>query len=147
MLLRQDISEFVDGSENPDAAVGQVITDARQKEMNTVQKLENRGRRKFANKKYQEALKISKEWADRARQALSKANRELAKHALAQKIKADEDAEGYKEVYESISEQVRSLKKQIELLKSKLNEAETKQAVLDVKSQAVGYERNYKIRC
>ena len=133
------ISEFVDGSENPDKAVKQVIADVQKELKDTVQKYnKTKTTESFANKKYQEALKISEEWADKARQALSQADRELAKHALARKIKADEDAEGYKEVYESVSEQVKSLKKQIELLKNKLNEAETKQAVIDVKSQAVG---------
>ena len=136
-MIGADISDMIDKAENPDAAVGQVITDVQKEIEECNQKLEKaEAGRKFIQRKYQETLKISKDLEEKARISLSQGDRELARYSLAEKIKSDDDAKEYKQVYKSISEQAESLKNRIALLKDKINKAEAEQAFFEVKTQA-----------
>lgn len=135
-LLKSNINELIDRAEDPEKMVKQIIADM-QKELNKA--TQNYGKAKaserLAEKKYNEALKISSDWETKAKFALTKGDQDLAKKALSRKVRADEDVASYKEMYESISDQTEAIGNQVEVLKSKLEEAKARQAMLIARSQ------------
>ena len=80
-------------------------------------------------------MKKSSDWEAKAKAALASNNIDLAKRALAQKVKADEEVAAYKEMAETISNQTEAIRTQVETLKSKLSEAKSRQAMLIARSQ------------
>lgn len=97
---------------------------------------------RMAEKQYQNSQQISADWESKAKAALAAGNTELAKKALAKKVKADEDTASYKEMYETISKQTADIKEQVETLKSKLDEAKSRQAMLIARSQMADTQKN-----
>lgn len=142
-LLKSNINDLIDRAEDPEKMVKQVIIDM-QTELNKA--TQNYGKAKaserMAEKKYLEAQKISASWETKAKAALSQGNQELAKQALAKKVKADEDVISYKDMYESISDQTEAIGNQVEVLKSKLEDAKSQQAMLIARSQMADTKKN-----
>lgn len=142
-LLKSNVNDLIDRAEDPEKMVKQIIIDM-QKELTKA--TQNYGKAKaserLAEKKYLEAQKVSESWELKAKAALSQGNQELAKQALAKKVKADEDVASYKEMYESISDQTEAIGNQVEVLKSKLDEAKSKQAMLIARSQMAETQKN-----
>lgn len=135
-LLKSNVNDLIDRAEDPEKMVKQIIIDMQTELTKATQ---NYGKAKaserLAEKKYLDAQKISESWEAKAKNALAKGDQELAKQALARKVKADEDLVNYKEMYESISSQTDAIGDQVEVLKSKLEEAKNRQAMLIARSQ------------
>jgi len=135
-LLKSNVNDLIDRAEDPEKMVKQIIIDM-QKELNKA--TQNYGKAKaserLAEKKYEDAKKISANWESKAKAALAVGDQELAKQALARKVKADEDVASYKEMFESISDQTEAIGDQVEVLKAKLDEAKSRQAMLIARSQ------------
>ena len=142
-LLKSNVNDLIDRAEDPEKMVKQVIIDMQTELTKATQ---NYGKAKaserLAEKKYREAEKISADWESKAKAALSKGDQELAKQALARKVKADEDVANYKEMYESISDQTEAIGNQVEVLKAKLEEAKSRQAMLIARSQMADTKKN-----
>lgn len=142
-LLKSNINDLIDRAEDPEKMVKQVIIDM-QTELNKA--TQNYGKAKaserMAEKKYLEAQKISESWENKAKAALSQGNQELAKQALAKKVKADEDVVSYKDMYESISDQTEAIGNQVEVLRAKLEDAKSQQAMLIARSQMADTKKN-----
>ncbi|MDD6278669.1 MAG: PspA/IM30 family protein [Ruminococcus sp.] len=142
-ILRSNVNDLIDRAEDPEKMVKQIIIDM-QTELNKA--TQNYGKAKaserLAEKKYQDAVKISADWESKAKAALAKGDTELAKKALAKKVKADEDVASYKEMYESISNQTDAIGDQVEILKDKLEEAKSRQAMLIARSQMADTQKN-----
>ena len=123
-LLKANINDLIDRAEDPEKMVKQVILDM-QDELNKA--TQNYGKAKaserMAEKRYLDAKQVSADWENKAKQALAK------------KVKADEDMEAYKEMYESISNQTEAIGDQVEVLKAKLDEAMSRQAMLIARAQ------------
>ena len=135
-LLKSNVNDLIDRAEDPEKMVKQIIVDMQTELTKATQ---NYGKAKaserLAEKKYLDAQKVSENWEAKAKAALAKGDQELAKQALARKVKADEDLVNYKEMYESISSQTDAIGDQVEVLKSKLEEAKNRQAMLIARSQ------------
>ena len=135
-LLKSNVNDLIDRAEDPEKMVKQIIIDMQTELTKATQ---NYGKAKaserLAEKKYLDAQKISESWEAKAKTALAKGDQELAKQALARKVKADEDLVNYKEMFESISSQTDAIGDQVEVLKSKLEEAKSRQAMLIARSQ------------
>lgn len=135
-LLKSNVNDLIDRAEDPEKMVKQIIIDM-QKELNKA--TQNYGKAKaserLALKKLEDAKKVSAGWESKAKAALSQGNADLAKQALAKKVKADEDVASYSEMYDSISAQTEAIGDQVEVLKSKLDEAKSRQAMLIARSQ------------
>ncbi len=135
-ILKSNINDLLDKAEDPEKMVKQIIIDM-QKELTKA--TQNYGRAKaserLAQKKYEDAVKVSADWEGKAKAAISQGNEELAKEALRRKVKADEDVASYKEMYESISAQTEAIGYQVEVLKAKLDEAKSRQAMLIARSK------------
>ena len=136
-LLKSNVNDLIDRAEDPEKMVKQIIIDM-QKELNdNTQKYgKAKASERLAQKEYEEAQKVSANWENKAKAALSQGNQEMAKEALARKVKADEDVANYKEMYDSIADQTEAIGNQVEVLKTKLDEAKAKQAMLIARSQA-----------
>ena len=142
-IMAANINALLDKAEDPEKMVKQVIIDMQTELTKATQ---NYGKAKaserMAEKKYLEAKKISESWEAKAKAALSQGNQELAKQALAKKVKADEDVISYKDMYESISDQTEAIGNQVEVLKSKLEDAKSRQAMLIARSQMADTKKN-----
>lgn len=142
-LLKANVNDLIDRAEDPEKMVKQVIIDMQTELTKATQ---NYGKAKaserLAEKKYLEAQKNSAAWESKAKAALSQGNQDLAKQALAKKVKADEDVANYKEMYDSISAQTEAIGNQVEVLKAKLEEAKERQAMLIARSQMADTKKN-----
>ncbi len=142
-LLKSNINDLIDKAEDPEKMVKQIILDM-QKELNKSTQAFGKAvaSERMAEKQYQNSQQISADWESKAKAALAAGNTELAKKALAKKVKADEDTANYKEMYETISKQTADIKEQVETLKSKLDEAKSRQAMLIARSQMADTQKN-----
>lgn len=142
-LLKSNINDLIDKAEDPEKMVKQIILDM-QKELNKSTQALGKAvaSERMAEKQYQNSQQISADWESKAKAALAAGNTELAKKALAKKVKADEDTASYKEMYETISKQTADIKEQVETLKSKLDEAKRRQAMLIARSQMADTQKN-----
>lgn len=142
-LLKSNINDLIDKAEDPEKMVKQIILDM-QKELNKSTQALGKAiaSERMAEKQYQNSQQISADWEAKAKAALAAGDTELAKKALAKKVKADEDTANYKEMYETISKQTANIKEQVENLKSKLDEAKSRQAMLIARSQMADTQKN-----
>lgn len=142
-LLKSNVNDLIDRAEDPEKMVKQIIIDM-QKELSKSTQAYGKAKasERLAEKQYQNAQKISADWEAKAKSALASGDQELAKKALAKKVKADEDVANYKEMYETISNQTEAIGDQVEVLKSKLEEAKSRQAMLIARSQMADTQKN-----
>ncbi|MBE6863900.1 MAG: PspA/IM30 family protein [Ruminococcus sp.] len=142
-LLRSNVNDLIDRAEDPEKMVKQIIIDMQTELTKATQ---NYGKAKaserLAEKRYLEAKKQSENWENKAKAALSQGKEDLAKQALAKKVKADEDVANYKQMYESISDQTEAIGSQVEVLKAKLEEAKSRQAMLIARSQMADTQKS-----
>lgn len=135
-LLKANVNDLIDRAEDPEKMVKQIIIDM-QKELSKSTQAYGKAKasERLAEKQYQAAVKTSADWESKAKAALAAGDQELAKKALAKKVKSDENVESYKEMYETISNQTEAIGDQIEVLKAKLEEAKSRQAMLIARSK------------
>lgn len=142
-LMKANVNDIVDRAEDPEKMVKQIILDMQKELGNSTQALGKAvASERMAEKQYTNAVKQSKDWEDKAKAALTAGDTELAKKALANKVKVDEDAANYKEMYETISNQTDAIREQVELLKAKLEEAKSRQSMLIARSQMADTQKN-----
>lgn len=144
-LVKANANDAIDRMEekNPEKMVKQIVIDL-QKEVNKA--TQNLGKAKanerIAKAKYNNALKVSQDWENKAKTALSQGNQELAKEAISRKVRADEDVTSYKSMYDSISSQTDEIEEQVNNLKAKLDEAKSRQSMLIARSQMADTKKN-----
>lgn len=142
-LLKSNVNDLIDRAEDPEKMVKQIIIDMQKELSKSTQALgQAKASERIAEKQYNDAVKASKDWEQKAKAALSAGNEELAKKALANKVKADKDVEAYKEMYDTISQQTDTIQTQVEVLKSKLEEAKSRQAMLIARSRMAETQKN-----
>ena len=135
-LLRANINDLIDKAEDPEKMVKQIILDMQKELQDATQALgKAMASERMAQKQYETAFKTSQTWEAKAKTALEQGEVDLAKRALANKVKADQDASEFKEMYDTISTQTETIRNQVEILKSKLEEAKSRQAMLIARSQ------------
>lgn len=142
-LLKSNINDLIDRAEDPEKMVKQIIIDM-QKELNKSTQAYGKAKasEKLAEKQYQNAMAVSANWEAKAKAALAQGDQEMAKKALAKKVKADADVANYKEMYDTISTQTDAIGDQVEVLKAKLDEAKSRQAMLIARSQMADTQKN-----
>ena len=79
---------------------------------------------------YKKHAQASQQWEQKAMQALSAGNEDLARKALAKKADSEGQANQYKAMYDQAAATTGKLKSQVDMLKSKLNEAKMKESTL-----------------
>lgn len=142
-LLKSNINDLIDKAEDPEKMVKQIIIDMQKELKKSTEALgKAKTSERLAKRQYENAVKVSAEWENKAKSALKAGNTELAKTALAKKVKADEDVANYKEMYESISAQADAIASQVDAVKAKLDEAKSRQAMLIARSQMADTKKN-----
>ena len=135
-ILKANINDMIDKAEDPEKLVKQIIMDMQKELTKATQALGKAvASERMVEKQYRNACAISASWESRAKAALKAGDTELAKKALASKVKADEDVANYREMYETISNQTEAIRSQVEVLKSKIQEAKSREAMLIARSQ------------
>ncbi len=89
-IAKSNINDLLDKAEDPEKMVKQIIIDM-QKELNSA--TQNYGKAKssemLAKRQLDNAKKVSQDWENTDKAALSQGNQELAREAISRKIKAD----------------------------------------------------------
>ncbi|MBR3267620.1 MAG: PspA/IM30 family protein [Oscillospiraceae bacterium] len=135
-ILRANINDMLDKAEDPEKLVKQIIADMQKELTKSTQALGKAvASERMVEKQYRNACAVSASWESRAKAALKAGDAELAKKALASKVKADEDVANYREMYETISNQTEAIRSQVEVLKAKMQEAKSREAMLIARSQ------------
>ncbi len=142
-IFKSNVNDLIDRAEDPEKMVKQIIIDMQKELSKSTQALGKAvASERMAEKQYNDAARKSADWEAKARAALAAGNTDLAKRALQQKVKADEDTANYKQMYENISQQTDAIRTQVETLKSKLEEAKSRQAMLIARSQMADTQKN-----
>lgn len=135
-LIRSNINDLIDKAEDPEKMVKQIIIDMEDQLKKSTQSLGTAmGSVNQVKKQLDGAKEQSKNWEEKAKMALSQGNEALAKQALENKVKQDQMAAQYQEMYNSMDAQVTEIRNQVDVLKQKLEEARSKQAMLIARSQ------------
>lgn len=142
-ILKANINDMIDRAEDPEKMVKQIIQDL-QKEVNQATQALGKAMasERIAKRQYEDAAKVSADWENKAKAALNAGDVDLAKKALANKVKADENTVKYQEMYEQISAQTQQVREQVEALKEKLAEAKGRQSMLIARSQMAKTQKN-----
>ena len=142
-LLKSNINDLIDKAEDPEKMVKQIIVDMQEELNKSTQALGKAvASERMAEKRYRDSEVVAANWESKAKAALAAGDTELAKKALANKVKADEDTANYKEMYETISNQTDAIRDQVEVLKSKLAEAKSREAMLIARSQMADTQKS-----
>lgn len=142
-IFKSNVNDLIDRAEDPEKMVKQIIQDMQKELTKSTQALGKAvASERIAEKQYNDAARRSADWEAKAKAALAAGNVDLAKRALAQKVKADEEIATYKEMYETISNQTEAIRTQVETLKAKLAEAKSRQAMLIARSQMAETKKN-----
>ena len=142
-IFKSNVNDLIDRAEDPEKMVKQIIIDM-QKELNKSTQALGKAvaSERMAEKQYKDAARKSADWEAKAKAALAAGNTDLAKRALQEKVKADEETATYQQMYETISDQTDAIREQVETLKSKLDEAKSRQAMLIARSQMADTQKN-----
>ena len=142
-ILKANINDLIDRAEAPEKMVKQIILDLQKEVSQSTQALgKAMASQRIAERQYQTAQKTSADWEAKAKVALNAGDTELAKRALANKVKADQDVESCKQMYDTITTQTDAIRDQVEALKAKLDEAKSRQAMLLARSQMAKTQKN-----
>lgn len=135
-VLKANINDMIDRAEDPEKMVKQIIQDLQKEVSQATQALgKAMASERVAKRQYDDAVKASADWENKAKVALNAGDVDLAKKALSNKVKADEDVKQYQQMYEQIHAQTEQIREQVEALKGKLDEAKSRQAMLIARSQ------------
>ena len=135
-VLKANINDMIDRAEDPEKMVKQIILDLQKEVSKATQALgKAMASERIAKRQYEDAVKTSSDWEMKAKAALNAGEVDLAKKALSNKVKADENVKQYQQMYEQISAQTAQLK-------SKLDEAKSRQAMLIARSQMAKTQKN-----
>lgn len=137
-LLSANINAMIDNAEDPQQMVAQYISQltdqlqearaATAQAMAVSQNLQGQ---------YQTYANQVSDWQDKAALAVQNNNDQLATQALTQKANAQKLADTYKAQYDAQDQQVQALRDALAQLEAKINEAQSKQQIIQAKlSQA-----------
>ena len=135
-ILAANINDLIDKAEDPEKMVKQLIIEMDQQVEEATKALgQAMGSQKVAAMELADAKATAADWNDKAKLALKAGNEDLAKKALDAKVGVDQQVEALQANYDTITENVNSLKAQVENLKMKLDEARSRQNVLIARSK------------
>ncbi len=142
-ILKANINDLIDRAEDPEKMVKQIILDLQKEVSQATQALgKAMASERIAKRQCDNAEQTAADWEEKAKAALAAGEVELAKKALSNKVKAQEDLENYRNMYQQISAQTAQVREQVEQLKAKLEEAKSRQAMLVARAQMAKTQKN-----
>ncbi|MBR1458043.1 MAG: PspA/IM30 family protein [Oscillospiraceae bacterium] len=142
-IFKSNVNDLIDRAEDPEKMVKQIIMDMDKELQKSTQALGKAvASERMAEKQLNDAIRKSADWEAKAKAALASGNTDLAKRALAQKVKADEEVSTYREMHDNNANQTEAIKTQVETLKAKMAEAKSRQAMLIARSQMADTQKS-----
>jgi phage shock protein A len=143
-LLKANINDLLDRAEDPEKMLKQIIIDMEQSLDEAVKGLaQAMASEKQMARQMEAAQSQSADWESKARMALGKGDQELAKQAVANKLKSEGNARQYGQMHETLVSQTQALRMQVEELKARIEEARGKQAILTARAQVAGTQKQF----
>ncbi|HHV64636.1 MAG TPA: PspA/IM30 family protein [Peptococcaceae bacterium] len=135
-LVKANINDLLDKAEDPEKMLKQMIIDMEEQLQKATQGLgQVMANERQMRKQVETAEAQSRMWEERAKIALKAGEQELAKHAVEEKLKADENVKQYRSMHSQLELQMESMREQVNVLKGKLEEARSKQSLLIARAQ------------
>ncbi len=146
-IVNANINSLLDKAEDPEKMVRLII----QEMEDTLVEVRSSSARTLADKKdvvrIIERLKADAEdWESKATLALSKDREDLARQALAEKQKAEEQAESYSKDLNALDDQVSRLQNEIGQLQAKLEDAKARQKTILMRGKTASSRLNVKTK-
>jgi phage shock protein A len=136
-IFKANVNDALDNMEDPEKMIKQMVIEMQEAVAKATSGLATAmAQEKKLERDYNTYLKASQDWEQKATQALSAGNEELARKALAKKAESDSAAAQYKGMYDNAASTTSKLKAQVEQLKAKLNEARMKESTLIARNEA-----------
>lgn len=142
-LLKSNINDLIDKAEDPEKMVKQIIIDMDKELVKSTQALgKAMASERQIEKQLNDAKAKSADWESKAKAAIAAGDQELARKAVAEKVKADENVAKFQQMYDTVAAQTAAIKTQVEELKSKLEDAKSRQAMLIARSQMADTQKD-----
>lgn len=136
-IFKANVNDALDNMEDPEKMIKQMVIEMQEAIAKATSGLATAmAQEKKMERDYKAHDEAAKNWEQKAMQALSAGNEDLARKALAEKAKADQLAAQFKGMYEQAASVTGNLKGQVEQLKGKLSEAKMKESTLIARNQA-----------
>ncbi|HAS40571.1 MAG TPA: phage shock protein A [Microscillaceae bacterium] len=130
-IFKANINDALDKAEDPAKMIKLMVVEMQESISKATSGLATAmAQEKKLERDYKKHAQSAQQWEQKAMQALSAGNEDLARKALAKKADADGQANQYKVMYEQAATTTGKLKSQVDMLKSKLNEAKMKESTL-----------------
>lgn len=143
-LVKSNINDLIDKAEDPEKMLKQIIIDMEQGLDKSVEGLaQTMASEKQMARQLETARQQSADWEAKAKLALSKGEQELAKQAVANKLKSDGNVQQYEKMHATLAAQVQTMRVQVDELKSKIEEARGKQAMLTARAQMADTQKQF----
>jgi phage shock protein A len=135
-LVRANINDLIDRAEDPEKVLKQLVDDMRSQLLQaTNQVAASIADEKQLYQRYQDNQDKAAEWQRKAELAVERGQDELAREALQRRNAFQQTADDFKHQYEGQAKQVAILKDALHELEAKLEEAESKKALLIARSR------------
>lgn len=135
-ILKANINDLLDKAEDPEIMLKQIVIDMEEQFHNATQGLgQLMGSERQVKKELEEAVEESAMWEERAKAALKAGDENLARKAVATKLKSDSQAVQLTKMHDELSNQVDTVREQVDALKQKLEETRSHQAMLIARAQ------------
>ena len=142
-LLKANVNDMIDKAEDPEKMVKQIILDMDKQMVESTQALgKAMASERQIKKQYDDAVAKTKSSEDKAKMAITAGDQELAKKALAEKVKVDANVAQFQKMYETVSAQTATIRDQVEALKAKLEEAKSRQLMLIARSKMADTQKD-----
>lgn len=137
MLVRANLNDLIDRSEDPEKMIKQAIIDMN----NQMIQVRTQVAASIADEqklytRYMENQERSTEWQRKAELAVTKDEDDLAREALTRRNSYQQIADGFKTQYDEQQKQVELLKSALDKLRAKIEEAERKKDLLLARSRS-----------
>ncbi len=136
-IFKANVNDALDKAEDPEKMLKQMVLEMEESiNKTTLAVAQAIANEKSLERKIEKAMAQSREWEQKAIQALNANREDLAKAALEKKALADRQATDLQTAYIQGKTTADKLRQQLNTLKSKLEEARSRQSTLIARSQA-----------
>lgn len=136
-VFKANVNDALDKVEDPEKMIKQMVIEMEESiNKTTLAVAQAIANEKGLLNKIERAKKDSKEWEERAMQAINAGRDDLAKGALEKKAISDKNANDLVPIHAQASDTANKLRQQLNTLKAKLDEARSRQSTLIARSQA-----------
>lgn len=136
-IFKANVNDALDKAEDPEKMLKQMVLEMEESvNKATFAVAQAIANEKSLERKIAKAQEQSRDWQQKALQALQAGREDLARAALEKKALADRNAADLQPIYEQAKATTAKLRQQLDQLKAKLDEARSRQSTLIARSQA-----------